>query len=634
MRFPPAFLDEIRARLSVSEVVGKRVKLRKAGREWKGLSPFNQEKTPSFFVNDQKAMWFDFSSGKNGNIFDFVMQTEGLSFPEAVERLAGIAGVPLPIISPEAEAREQKTRTLHDVMELAAKFYESMLASGRGATARGYLADRGIKPATQLEFRMGYAPADRYALKEHLGSHGVSVANMVEAGLLIAGDDIPVPYDRFRDRVIIPIQDQRGRVIAFGGRVLSKDVEPKYLNSPETSLFHKGANLFNFHRARQAAYSDGSAVVVEGYMDAIAIYQAGLKSVVATMGTSFTEEQISSLWRLASEPVVCFDADRAGVSAAYRSIDRILPALKVGLSFRFAFLHEEKDPDELIREKGLGAFKSVLEESKPLWDVLWKREAVAPHVKLDSPDARAALEHRLYLIIGTINDPIVRAQYRGTCRVDLSELFYQTSRARLHPNKSAKKPRRLAIHTEGHRHDLQKALLGLLVHYPVLLEEKEEDIAKVDFEPQLRKFCGALYELLVVSKEISVELIYQRLSPTFYEVLEDIHGHQRDELPRGHKLFARLPIIKIDPPIDYVSECIDHFANILLVEQMAEELENIIAGDDPLASEATGARLTQLVRYIHQQRDLINVTDLALAERAKDMRNVFLGPASYRRMVA
>lgn len=631
MRYPPSFLDELRARIPVSEVVGQKVKLRKQGREWRGLSPFNKEKTPSFFVNDQKAMWFDFSSGKNGNIFDFVMQTEGLSFPEAVERLAGIAGIPLPKNSPEAEAREQKTRTLYDVMELAARFYETTLASARGAKARGYLADRGIKPIAQLEFRMGYAPGDRYALKEHLGSQGISVADMIEVGLLVAGDEIAVPYDRFRDRVIIPIQDQRGRVIAFGGRTLSENVEPKYLNSPETSLFHKGSNLFNFHRARQAAHQDGSAVVVEGYMDAIAIYQAGLKSVVATMGTSFTEEQISSLWRLTPEPIVCFDADRAGVAAAYRAIDRILPALKVGRSFRFAFLSEMKDPDELIREKGLGAFKSVLQGSLPLWDVLWQRES---GVRLDSPDARAALEHKLYLIIGTINDPIVRAQYRGTCRVDLSDLFYKTSRARLNQNKSGNGPRGLTIQAEGHRHELQKALLGLLVHYPMLLEEKEGDIAKVDFEPALRKFCGSLYELVVVTKDISVELIYQRLSPTFYEVLEDIHGHQRGELPRGHKLFSRLPIIKIDPPIDYVSECIDHFANILVVAQMVDELENIIAGDDPLASEATGARLTELVRHIHQQRDLVNVTDIALAERAKDMRNILLGPAPYRRMVA
>jgi DNA primase len=634
MRYPPSFLDELRARLPVSEVVRRRVKLQKAGREWKGLSPFNKEKTPSFFVNDQKAMWFDFSSGKNGNIFDFLMQTEGLSFPETVERLAGMAGVPLPKVSPEAVAREQKARTLYDVIELAAKFFEAKLASGDGAKARGYLSDRGIKADTQVEFGMGYAPAGRYALKEHLGAAGVSIADMIEVGLLIAGDDIPVPYDRFRDRVIIPIQDQRGRVIAFGGRTLSDDVQPKYLNSPETSLFHKGSNLFNFHRARTASHEDGSVVVVEGYMDAIAIYQAGLKSVVATMGTSFTEGQIANLWRVATEPVVCFDADRAGIAAAYRSIERILPALKVGRSFRFAFIGEKKDPDELIREKGLSAFKSVLQGSLPLWDVLWEREVIAPQTKLDSPDARAALEHKLYSVIRTINDPTVQAQYRGTCRVELSDLFWQTARARLGRKRGEPRRRSLTISKEGHRNDLQKTLLGLLVHYPAFLEEKEENVAKVEFNAQLRKFHLALYELLVESKDISVERIYRRLSPTFYEVLEDIHGHQADDVPRGHNLFSRLPIIRIDPPLDFVSDCIDHFVNILVVEQMAQELENIIAGDDPLASEATGQRLTELVRYIHLQRDRINVTDAELAERATVVKNSLLGPGVYRRMAA
>src|SRR5581483_4401460 len=228
MRFPPQFLDELRARLPVSEVVGRRVKLKKAGREWKGLSPFNQEKTPSFFVNDQKMAWFDFSSGKNGSIFDFVMMTEGLSFPEAVERLAAQAGMPLPKVSADDEVREQRRKTLHDVVELAAKFFEATLASRLGAKARGYLADRGIEPATQLKFRIGYAPPERFALKEHLGGHGISAEDMIAAGLLVNGDDIPVPYDRFRDRVMFPISDLRGRVIAFGGRALEKDVAAKY----------------------------------------------------------------------------------------------------------------------------------------------------------------------------------------------------------------------------------------------------------------------------------------------------------------------------------------------------------------------------------------------------------------------
>jgi DNA primase len=245
MRFTDQFLEDLRARLPVSEVVGKRVKLKRAGREWKGLSPFQQEKTPSFTVNDQKGFYYDFSSGQHGNIFDFVMKTEGVSFPEAVERLAAMAGLPLPAATPDAERHAQRRKTLHDVMELAAKFFADTLASRNGAKARGYLGDRAISPQTQLQFRLGYAQPDRFALKEHLGSQGIPVEDMVEAGLLIAGDDIPVPYDRFRDRVMFPITDFRGRVIAFGGRALEKDVPAKYLNSPETPLFHKGDNLYN-----------------------------------------------------------------------------------------------------------------------------------------------------------------------------------------------------------------------------------------------------------------------------------------------------------------------------------------------------------------------------------------------------
>src|SRR3954451_4655255 len=309
MRFSPDFLDDLRARLPVSEVVRRRVALKKAGREWKGLSPFNKEKTPSFFVNDQKAAWFDFSSGKNGNIFDFVMQTEGVTFPEAVERLASMAGISVPKSSPEAEAREERRKTLHDIVELAAKFFENTLQSRTGAKARGYLADRGIEPKTQLRFRIGYAPAERFALKEHLGAQGVSSADMVEAGLLVSGEDISVPYDRFRDRVMFPITDLRGRIIAFGGRALDKDAPAKYLNSPETPLFHKGANLYNGPAARQAAHQGAQVIAVEGYVDVIAMVTAGFAATVAPLGTALTEDQLALLWKMSDGPRLRFDAD-------------------------------------------------------------------------------------------------------------------------------------------------------------------------------------------------------------------------------------------------------------------------------------------------------------------------------------
>src|SRR3981189_673566 len=250
MRFTPQFLDELRARLPVSEVVGRRVKLKRAGREWKGLSPFQQEKSPSFTVNDQKGFYHDFSSGKHGDIISFLMETEGVGFTGPVERLAAMAGVPLPAVTPDAARHEPRRKTLYDVMELSAKFFTETLASRNGAKARGYLGDRGISPATQLQFRIGYAQGERFALKEYLGAQGIPVEDMVEAGLLVSGEDIPVPWDKFRDRVMFPILDLRGRVIAFGGRALEKDVAAKYLNSPETPLFHKGDNLYNLAPAR------------------------------------------------------------------------------------------------------------------------------------------------------------------------------------------------------------------------------------------------------------------------------------------------------------------------------------------------------------------------------------------------
>jgi DNA primase len=433
MRFSTQFLDELRARLPVSEVVGRRVKLRKAGREWKGLSPFNKEKTPSFFVNDQKAMWFDFSSGKNGNIFDFVMQTEGVSFPEAVERLAGQAGVPMPVMTREARAHEERRKTLHDVVELAAKFFESNLASRAGARGRGYLADRGIASATQLKFCIGYASSDQYALKEHLGAAKISVEDMVEAGLLVTGEDVPVPYDRFRDRVMFPISDWRGRVIAFGGRALDKDVPAKYLNSPETPLFHKGGTLYNIaaartaaHNARKAAQSGqenfaGRVIAVEGYIDVIAMVTAGFEATVAPLGTALTADQLALMWRMADEPILCFDGDDAGRRAAFRALDLALPLVAPGKSLKLAALPDGQDPDDLVRSGGREAVEDVLAVARPLADLLWARESEGG--PFTTPERRAALEARLAEVTATVADETVRRYYRQDFASRLRALF-------------------------------------------------------------------------------------------------------------------------------------------------------------------------------------------------------------------
>ena len=421
MRFTPEFLDELRARLPVSEVVGKRVKLKKAGREWRGLSPFQQEKTPSFTVNDQKQFYYDFSSGKHGNIFDFVMETEGVSFPEAVERLASMAGMPLPAATPDAARQEQRRKTLYDVMELAAKFFADTLASRVGAKARGYLGDRAISPAVQLQFRIGYAASERFALKEHLGSQGIPVEDMVEAGLLVSGDDIPVPYDRFRDRVMFPITDIRGRVIAFGGRALEKDVAAKYLNSPETPLFHKGDNLYNFAPARLVAHNGAPVVVVEGYIDVIAMVGAGFPGSVAPLGTALTENQLSLLWKMADEPILCFDGDKAGQKAAWRAADLALPFLKPGKSLRFALLPEGQDPDDLARSGGRRAIEEVIGAARGLADVIWSREIEAG--TFATPERRAALEARIGELTNGIRDEVVRRYYRQDLSGRLQRTF-------------------------------------------------------------------------------------------------------------------------------------------------------------------------------------------------------------------
>ena len=420
MRFTPQFLDELRARLPVSEVVGRRVKLKKAGREFKGLSPFQQEKSPSFTVNDQKGFYHDFSSGKHGDIISFLMETEGVGFTEAVERLASMAGMALPAATPDAARHEQRRKTLHDVMELAAKFFADTLASRNGAKARGYLGDRAITPATQLQFRLGYASPDRFALKEHLGAQGISTEDMVEAGLLIGGDDIPVPYDRFRDRVMFPITDVRGRVIAFGGRALEKDVPAKYLNSPETPLFHKGDNLYNLSTARQATHNGSPLIVVEGYVDVIAMVTAGFGGAVAPLGTALTENQLALLWKMADEPILCFDGDRAGQKAAYRAADLALPALLPGKSLRFALLPEGQDPDDLARSGGRGAIEEVISAARSLSDMLWSREIEGG--SFATPERRAALEARIGELSNGIRDEVVRRYYRQ----DLAERLQRT----------------------------------------------------------------------------------------------------------------------------------------------------------------------------------------------------------------
>jgi len=414
-RFDERFLDEIKSRLRPSDVIGKTVKLRRQGREYVGLSPFTKEKTPSFYVNDDKGQFFDFSSGKTGDIISFLQESERLSFVEAVERLAAEAGVPLPAVDPRAAEQEKVRQGLSDWLETAAQWFEAELRRPAGREARAYLEKRGLPETEWARFRLGFSPPGRTALKDYLIAKGARPGELVEAGLLIAPEDGGAPYDRFRDRIVFPIGDPRGRIVSFGGRAMDPQARAKYLNGPETTVFHKGHQLYGLAEARRiiaAAPADETPalVVVEGYMDVIACQRAGVPAVAA-MGTALGEDQMDVLWRHHPEPTVCLDSDRAGRQAAHRLLDRALPLLKPGRSFRFVLIESGKDPDEVLREQGPAALKAQLAQTTPFAEALFAREREDAE-PLDTPERRTALKARLRKLAATIADGDLAQAYK------------------------------------------------------------------------------------------------------------------------------------------------------------------------------------------------------------------------------
>jgi len=412
MRFDDRFLEEIKSRVRLSDVIGKTVKLKRQGREFVGLSPFTKERSPSFFVNDDKGFFHDFSSGKHGDLIAFFQETERLSFTEAVERLAAEAGVPLPAPDPQAAETEKRRQGLSDWMDLAAKWFEGELRRPSGRDARAYLERRGLPEGEWSRFGLGFAPAGRNALKDYLIAKGARAPELVEAGLLISPEDGSAPFDRFRDRIIFPIADARGRIVSFGGRAMDPAARAKYLNGPETPLFSKGRLLYGLPEARKlmhAGGADAALVVVEGYMDAIACQRAGI-AAVAPLGTALTEDQMEVLWRLHPEPTLSFDGDAAGRRAANSAIDRALPLIRPGRSFRFAIVTGGKDPDDVLREQGPIALKNQLADTTPFVEQLFHRERdLEP---LDTPERRAGLKVRLRKIAATIADKDLADAYR------------------------------------------------------------------------------------------------------------------------------------------------------------------------------------------------------------------------------
>lgn len=404
-------LDELRHRINIAELIGRKVRLVRKGRSHMGLCPFHTEKSPSFSVQEDKGFYHCFGCGAHGDAFTFVMETEGLSFREAVERLAAEQGMESPLKGGRSPKEEKGAsgRTLYEVMELAVVWFQEQLAGPYGGGARDYLKLRGLDGAAQSRFRLGFAPDMRTALIGHLSAKGVSLDEIAAVGLAGQPEGGGDPYDRFRARLMFPIFDVRGRAIAFGGRTLLPEGKPKYLNSPETPLFKKSTVLFNHQTARAAAAKGQSVIVAEGYVDVIALVLAGFEGAVAPLGTALTEEQIGLLWRMADEPILCFDGDKAGQAAASRAIDRALPELQPGKSLRFAILPGGQDPDDLIRGQGRDAMAWVLDSARPLIEAVWERESQA--LDPSTPERMAGLRARLRALAGEIRDPDLRKDY-------------------------------------------------------------------------------------------------------------------------------------------------------------------------------------------------------------------------------
>ncbi|MCF6344527.1 MAG: DNA primase, partial [Devosiaceae bacterium] len=500
--------------------------------------PFHSEKTPSFHADDRRGRYYCFSCEASGDHFRFLTEKTGVPFPEAVERLANLAGVAMPARDEKAEKREQERRSLFDVMEMAAKYFEAALSDNIGARARGYLHERNITPAMQTHFRIGFAPQSRNGLKEHLAQNGVLANDLIATGLVVHGDDIAVPYDRFRNRVMFPIKDFRGRIIAFGGRALSSDVPAKYLNSPETELFHKRKTLYNGQGARQAAYDGKPLIVVEGYTDVIALVGAGFEASVAPLGTALTTDHLGLLWRMKDVPILCFDGDIAGKKAAARVVDVALERLSAGKSIRFVTLPEGQDPDDIIVKQGRDIFAKMIDSALPLSQMVFNLEAggVVPQ----TPEARAALELRLKKRTAMIADQSVRHHYVQAFNEKLREFFapsYIKNKGQysFNSNKKDKRGAKSIAASDALKNSAllkpsakqsvsarEASIIICLVNHPDLTLERLETLANIEFESkQASEILSLIIDIVADNSDILGEELSEKIAKKgFAKLLE------------------------------------------------------------------------------------------------------------------
>ncbi len=514
MSLSPQFLDEIRARTSLSGVIGKQVKLTRAGREWKACCPFHKEKTPSFTINDEKGFYHCFGCGAHGDAIRFLTDARGLPFMDAVKELADSAGMDLPAPDPRAQEKAERASSLYEVMDAAARWFGEQLGGVEGGDARSYLQRRGIGDATRQRFGFGFAPDSRSKLKTALKQFGPE--KLIEAGLVIEPEGGKEPYDRFRGRLMIPIRDQRGRVIAFGGRIIGEG-EPKYLNSPETPLFDKGRTLYNLDRAGQASRNASRLIVVEGYMDVIALDQGGIAESVAPLGTAVTEGQLERLWRLVPCPILCFDGDAAGQKASLRAALRALPHVGPGRSLGFVTMPPGQDPDDLLRSKGRPALEALLDRPEALVDRIWREEVAAEPI--GTPEQKAGLRRRLLDHASTIADPDVREQYRSEFMTRFNELTRPKQRewSRNGPARGGRGfvPQRQAsaqakaLGSAGLGAQWSRAVLQGLLRHPGIIADHAEAIAALSFSDRP---SARLRDAMLSAAMLNGELDQQRLN--------------------------------------------------------------------------------------------------------------------------
>ncbi len=494
--YTPRLLDEIRSRLTLSDIIGKRVRLVRAGREFKGCCPFHKEKTPSFYVNDDKNFYHCFGCGAHGDVIGFTMQHDNNTFPEAVEQLANLAGVEIPKQSPAEYQKAKQEKSLYNLLEDTAKFFEESLYKSKNYDALSYMKKRNIPDEIMHSFRIGYAPSDGNELIKYLKNLDYNDNQMIEAGIARKSSKDGKLYSFFRDRIIFPVSDRRGRIVAFGGRILPEYIRPnmyaqsrtppKYINSSDNPLFHKGSMLYGESHARQAAIDGQSPIVVEGYVDVMACYQVGYKGAVAPLGTALTQEQILNLWKMIPDssktPYLCFDGDEAGRRAAARACDRILPLLKPNHSAKIVFLPDGQDPDSLIRGQGKEAFSAILKSSISLIDFLWNQKCA--NKNFDTPEAKAGLAKELDDIILKIEDRNIQYYYRQEIRKKLNAKFKQ-------PFKNNRKNRintipaiKITKPANSQARKQKMILLATLINHPDIFEHIEDKISLIKIQDE------------------------------------------------------------------------------------------------------------------------------------------------------